>query len=95
MGGVFGIESTVWAIVYFVLLVVKLFALGSALIYSKQSYEAADKLTKAAWCTILGLAVALTFIPVGGKLLWLAGTIAAFVYLADVRPALAGLTRRR
>ena len=39
--------------------------------------------------------MALTFIPIGGLFLSLVSTIAAFVYLADVRPALAGLTRRR
>jgi hypothetical protein len=92
--GVFAVESTLALVVYFVLLVVKLFAFGSALTYSSRAYDAADKLTKPAWCVILGLAVALTFIPVGGLTLSLVGTIAAFVYLADVRPALAQLTRR-
>ena len=81
-------------IVFFVLLVVKIFAFGSALIYSSESYEAADKLTKPAWLIILGLGVALTFVPVGGTIINLATIIAAFVYLVDVRPALAGLTRR-
>jgi hypothetical protein len=94
MSGVFAVESTVGLLVYFALLVVKLFALGSALTYSAPAYEAAGKLTKAAWCIILGLGVALTFIPVGGLTLSLVATIAAFVYLADVRPALANLTRR-
>jgi Protein of unknown function (DUF2516) len=95
MGGVFAVESTLGLLVYFALLVVKLYALGSALSYSSRAYDAADKLTKPAWCIILGLAVALTFIPVGGLTLSLVGTIAAFVYLVDVRPALAQLTRRR
>jgi hypothetical protein len=95
MAGVFGIESTVALIVVFALLAVKIFAFGSALTYSSRAYEAAGKLTKPAWLIILGLAVALTFIPVGGLIISLAGTIAALVYLVDVRPALAGLTRRR
>jgi hypothetical protein len=95
MGGVFAVESTVGLIVYFVLLAVKIFAFGSALTYSSRSYDAAGKLTKTAWCVILGLGVALTFVPVGGLTLSLVATIAAFVYLVDVRPALAGLTRRR
>ena len=82
-------------VVSFVLLAVKIFAFGSALPYSSEAYEAADKLTKTAWCAILGLRVALSFIPIAGLFLDLASTIAAFVYLADVRPALAGLTRRR
>ena len=95
MPAVFQLESTVGLVVYFVLLVVKIFALGSALMYSSEAYEAANKLSKTAWCVILGLGVALTFIPVGGLMLSLIATIAAFVYFADVRPALAGLTRRR
>jgi len=92
--GVVQVEGTVSLIVFFGLLVVKIFAFGSALIYSSAAYEAAGKLTKTAWCVILGLGIALTFIPVGGLFLSLASTIAAFVYLLDVRPALAGLTRR-
>ena len=64
----------------------KIFAFGSSLLYSSAAYEAAGKLTKPAWCVILGLGVALTFIPIGGLLLTLVSTIAAFVYLADVRP---------
>ena len=95
MSGVFQVESTVGLIVFFALLVVKIFAFGSALLYSSAAYEAAGKLTKVAWCVILGLGVALSFIPIGGLILTLASTIAAFVYLVDVRPALAGLTRRR
>jgi hypothetical protein len=92
---VFQAEGTVSLIVFFVLLVIKIYALGSALLFSAEAYHAANKLTKPAWCIILGVAVALTFIPVGGLMLSLVGTIAAFVYLADVRPALAQLTRRR
>ena len=44
-----------------------------------------------------GLGVAVHLVFGGGpiSLLNLAFTIAAFVYLADVRPALANLTRRR
>jgi Protein of unknown function (DUF2516) len=94
MPDVFQIEGAISLIVFFALLAVKIFALGSALLYSGPAYEAAGKLTKTAWCIILGLGVVLTFIPVGGLTLSLVATIAAFVYLADVRPALANLTRR-
>lgn len=78
------------------LLGVKIFALVSALRYSPEAYQAADRLTKPAWCAILGLGVVTHLIfpgsPIG--LISLAFTIAAFVYLADVRPALRSLTRR-
>ena len=93
MSGVFEFESTAALIVSFALLAVKIYAFGSALLYSSAAYEAAGKLTKTAWCVILGLGVALSFIPLG-LILIVASTIAAFVYLVDVRPALANLTRR-
>ena len=91
---VFQVEGTIMLVVFFVLLAIKIYAFGSSLLFSGEAYSAANKLTKAAWCIILGLGVALTFIPVGGLTLSLIATIAAFVYLVDVRPALAGLTRR-
>ncbi|NYJ02832.1 hypothetical protein HNR19_003530 [Nocardioides thalensis] len=81
-------------VVYFALLVVKIFALVSALLYSSESYVAAGKLTKPAWCAILGVAVVLQLVPISLSIVNLAMTIAALVYLADVRPALAGLRRR-
>lgn len=91
---VFLLEGYIALAVFFVLLVVKLFAFSSALLYSAESYEAAGKLTKPAWCTILGVAVVLQLVPLNLMLVNIAATIAALVYLADVRPALAGLRRR-
>ena len=96
---VFAIDSYFMFAVTIALLAVKVFAFVSSLLFSTESYRAADKLTKPAWCAILGLGVACHFLP-GGFLFGplglvnLAFTIAAFVYLADVRPALASLTRR-
>ena len=96
MPNVFEIESLFMLVVTFALLGVKIFALVSALLYSGEAYEVAGKLTKPAWTAILGLGVVVALIfpgsPIG--LINLAFTIAAFVYLADVRPALASLTRR-
>lgn len=92
---VFQVEGTIMLVVFFVLLAIKIYAFGSALLFSGESYSAANKLTKPAWCIILGLGVAVQLIfqsPLG--LLSIAFTIAAFVYLADVRPALVNLTRR-
>ncbi len=93
---VFQVEGTIMLVVFFVLLAVKIYAFGSSLLFSGEAYSAAGKLTKPAWCIILGLGVAVQLVfqaPLG--ILSIAFTIAAFVYLADVRPALAGLTRRR
>ena len=94
MVDVFGIQVGIMLVVFFVLLAVKIYAFVSSLMFSAESYLAAGKLTKPAWTIILGLGVVLQLMVDGLFILSLAFTIAAFVYLADVRPALAGLTRR-
>lgn len=83
-------------VAYLALLTVKVWAFVDALTRSAQAYVAAGKLTKQAWMLILGLTLASTllFRSTFG-LLSIAGTVAAFVYLLDVRPALASVTRRR
>lgn len=91
---IFQLQANVMLIVLFVLLAVKIFAFVNSLMYSADAYEAAGKLTKPAWCLILGLGVALQLL-IGSGILNIVFTIAAFVYLADVRPALSGLYRRR
>lgn len=93
---VFTYESGVLGLVYLALTLIKGWALVDALMRPSQAYPAVDKLTKAAWLWILGLGLAAHLVwanPIG--LLSIAGTIAAFVYLLDVRPALASVTRRR
>jgi hypothetical protein len=66
-----------------------------ALSHPAEAYVAGEKLTKQAWCIILGLAL------VAHMLIWsplslfnLVGIVAAIVYLVDVRPTLRSLTRR-
>jgi ABC-type tungstate transport system substrate-binding protein len=88
-------ESAIMLAVELALIVVKLFAFVSSLRYSTESYTAANRLTKPAWAIILGLGLVVQLV-MGGPLgvINLAFTIAALVYLADVRPALASLTRR-
>ena len=95
---IYAFQSTFMLVVLVVLLVVKGFAFINALTYSPQAYEAAGKLTKPAWCTITGLGFAAQLILVGGSplgLIHLVFTIAALVYIADVRPALAEVTSPR
>lgn len=82
------------SIVFLVLLAVKVFAFVDALTRRADAYEAAGKMTKPAWLLILGLAAASDLL-LGSTLLILVGTVAAFVYLLDARPALASVTRRR
>ena len=96
MMNVFDLESGFLLIVFVIVLGVKIYAFVNSLMWSAESYTAANKLTKPAWAAILGLGFAVQLLwmsPLG--ILNLAFTIAAFVYLADVRPALASLTRRR
>ncbi|MDF1604986.1 DUF2516 family protein [Nocardioides sp. YIM 152315] len=96
MTTVLDLQMGVMLVVYLVLLAVKVFAFVNSLMWSTEHYTAAGKLTKPAWTIILGLGVLVQFLFPGViNLLNLVFTIAAFVYLADVRPALAGLTRRR
>ena len=89
------LDLNFYLVVAFVLLVVKIFAFVNALLHSSEEYEAAGKLTKTAWTLILGLGVVVQLL-LGGPLglLNIVFTIAALVYLADVRPAIAGLRRR-
>ena len=95
MPNVFEIEGSIFIVISLVLLAVKIFAFVTALMFSPDHYRAADKLTKPAWVAILGLAVAAqVLMPDVRSLINLAFTIAAFVYLADVRPALRSLHQR-
>ena len=97
MLNVFALEGHVLLFVTMILLVVKIFAFVNSLMFSAESYRAAGKLTKPAWALILGLGLALQVLLINASpinLIGLVFTIAALVYLADVRPALASLTRR-
>jgi hypothetical protein len=93
---VIALQGMILLVITVVLLGIKIFALVTALGFTPQHYEAAGKLTKPAWVAILGLAVAANVILLGSPigLVNLAFTIATFVYLADVRPALQGLHQR-
>jgi hypothetical protein len=80
--------------VYLLLGLVKMWALIDAVLRPAPAFVAADKLTKTGWLWILGLTLA-AHVLLPSLLLYLAGTVAAFVYLLDVRPALVAVTRRR
>ncbi len=68
------------------LLALKLWALVDACTRPAPYFPAAGKLTKLAWVAILAAAVLLGGLSVLG-LFGLVGTVAAIVYLVDVRPA--------
>ncbi len=92
----FALPSLILLVVKLATFVVQAFAFVDALTHRAEAYVAADKLTKPAWCIILGVATASQLVfrdPI--NLFNLAGTIAALVYVLDVRPTLRELTRRR
>lgn len=93
----YALQGNLTLVVLVVLLAIKGFAFVNAMTWSSQAYEAAGKLTKPAWCAITGLGFAGQLILLGSPLgiINLVATIAALVYLADVRPALAEVTSRR
>lgn len=93
---VFQLEGYAWLVVAFAMLAIKGFAFLSASLYPAQAYPAASRGRKAAWMIGLGLGlVAQILLRDPLSLINLAFTIAAFVYLADTRPALAEVTSER
>ena len=78
---------------HYAVLALAVWALVDALIRPAQSYVAAGKLTKPAWVAITALAAVLTYFVLPLNFLGLIATVAAIVYLVDVRPALRGLRR--
>lgn len=88
------VESYVGLAVMLASLALKVFALVSALLFPAQAYVAADKLTKPAWGAILGIGVGFQAVGLGGGLFSVIFLVAALVYVVDVRPALASVTRR-
>lgn len=93
---IWDLEANVLSLVFLALTVVKVWALVDAITRPAAAFVAADKQTKVAWLWILGLAlVAHLVFPRPYGILSLLGTVAAFVYILDVKPALAAVTRRR
>ena len=90
------LQANFISLVYLALTVVKLWALVDAITRPSQAFPAADKQTKPFWIWLLAIFfVANVVFPSVIGILALIGTVAAFVYLIDVKPALAAVTRRR
>jgi hypothetical protein len=70
------------------------YAFVHALLQRPDAFTAADKLTKPAWLGITG-AAALVLVLFQGPMtiLWLAGLVAALVYIVDVRPQVKDVQR--
>lgn len=90
----FELQSGLILLIALVLFGCKAVALVDAIARPPALYVAAGKQTKPFWLLILGLAAAynmLDWYPLG--ILNIVGTVAAFVYLADARPAMRSLRR--
>jgi succinate-acetate transporter protein len=75
---------------------VGVFAFVHALLQRADAYQAADRLTKPAWLAITaGSAFALLVFSFYGVtwMFWMAGLVAALVYIVDVRPKLIEVQR--
>lgn len=86
---VFWFEYRVELALWFILLIMKAFALCDAVVRKDASYVAADKQNKAFWLLMLVIFLVLHVLlrsPI--QILNLIGTVAALVYLTDVRPTL-------
>lgn len=91
----YNVEALLSYALWVVLLGVKLFAAVDAMFRKDALFVAADKQNKAFWLLVLCVFLALHFIiqsPL--MLLNLIGTVAAFVYLLDVRPTLRSMHSR-
>ncbi len=92
--GLFALQNGLMLAASLAMFVVQAWAFIDSVTHKPEAYVAASKLTKPAWLIILGIALAahmLIWSPM--SFLNLIGTVAAIVYIVDVRPALRALTR--
>jgi hypothetical protein len=90
----FYLQNNLMLVLSLVLFVCKAVAFVDAATRPPALFVAAGKQTKPFWLLILGLALLVHMVmwsPIG--LLNIIGTVAAFVYLADARPAMKALRR--
>lgn len=72
-------------VIFFGMLLIKVFALIDAISRPEQAFVYHEKQTKKFWLVVLALALLSTFL----SFLSLVGLVAALVYILDVRPAVA------
>ncbi|RZS87615.1 uncharacterized protein DUF2516 [Motilibacter rhizosphaerae] len=92
-----GFMDWVYLLLWGVEVVIVLVAAVDSLRWKPGAYAAAGKLTKQKWVAILG--IALLFVLLAGwsgasSLIGIAAVVAGAVYLADVRPAVKGMSGR-
>nr|WP_219905563.1 DUF2516 family protein [Actinopolyspora mortivallis] len=69
-------------------IVVGVYAFGHAAMQRADAFTAANKLSKPAWLGITGAGALVLILMRGGPMtiIWVAGLVAALVYIVDVRP---------
>lgn len=90
----FTIESYITGTLWWVLLVVKAFALGDSVVRKDEFFVAADKQNKVFWLLLLGVFLVLHILFGSSVFFNMIGTVAALVYLIDVRPTLRAMHQR-
>jgi len=92
----FKIESYITETLWWVLLGVKVFALGDSAIRKDEFFVAAEKQNKVFWLLLLGVFLTLHLLPGFKSSVFfnMIGTVAALVYLIDVRPTLRAMHQR-
>lgn len=91
----YDIESRILFGIWWLLLAVKVFAVCDATIRKSAFFVAADKQNKAFWLLLLVVFLLLHLLLSDPRSIFnLIGSVAAFVYLADVRPTLRSMHHR-
>ena len=80
------------AIIHFVAILVAAYALVHAAMQRADAFPAAEKMSKPAWLGITGGAVVVLLLP--SMIFWIAGLVAALVYMVDVRPRVAEVQQK-
>ncbi len=82
------IQDWILIVLFWGLMVLRVWALVDCLIRKAAAFPAAGKLTKPAWALLTGLSVLIGYFFAGPvDFLGLAFVVVSMVYLADVRPA--------
>ena len=81
------LANTILTIIWLAGIPVGIYAFVHALLQRADAFTAADKMSKPAWLGITGGSVLVLALFQGpGTILWIAGMVAALVYIVDVRP---------
>lgn len=90
------LANWILVIVGYPAVLVALYAFIHAAMQRPDAFTAVDKLTKGKWLGITGAAVVgLLLFRTPDTIIWIAGLVAALVYIVDVRPKVSAIQRGR